>query len=347
MSGDDDMIPDRVLDAATGWAFRLQDAPDDAGLQAELADWLAESPLHGEAWALTQRAWQITGQARAAFAHEWPAASSARSAARSTARSSTRPALSSAPSNVTPLRSRRFGLRLVGLAIAACLLLVFALPVLRVQLNASHATSIAEIREVLLEDGTRVTLAARSAIAVSFSAGARNVTLLEGAAYFEVVPDSARAFTVRAGDIATTVTGTAFDVAMTDRTVAVAVASGSVRVSRRDSPASPLADLRAQQGVMVDRASGTVVETALQPDAVAAWRKGRLIVENALLTDVVAALDRSHPGSIAVASVGLRGKRVTGVYDLGDPAGALKVLSAPYGGVVREFTPYLLVLSAD
>jgi transmembrane sensor len=339
MSGDDDMIPDRVLDAATGWAFRLQDAPDDAGLQAELADWLAESPLHGEAWALTQRAWQITSHAQPVFADEWPAASAARS--------STRPVLSSAPSNVTPLRSRRFGLRLAGLAIAACLLLVFALPVLRVQLNASHATSIAEIREVLLEDGTRVTLAARSAIAVSFSAGARNVTLLEGAAYFEVVPDSARAFTVRAGDIATTVTGTAFDVAMTDRTVSVAVASGSVRVSRRDNPASPLADLRAQQGVMVDRASGTVVETALQPDAVAAWRKGRLIVENALLTDVVAALDRSHPGSIAVASVGLRGKRVTGVYDLGDPAGALKVLSAPYGGVVREFTPYLLVLSAD
>lgn len=331
MSGDDDMIPDRVLDAATGWAFRLQDAPDDAGLQAELADWLAESPLHGEAWALTQRAWQITSRTQPVFADEWPA----------------RPALSSAPSNVTPLRSRRFGLRLAGLAIAACLLLVFALPVLRVQLNASHATSIAEIREVLLEDGTRVTLAARSAIAVSFSTGARNVTLLEGAAYFEVVPDSARAFTVRAGDIATSVTGTAFDVAMTDRTVSVAVASGSVRVSRRDSPASPLADLRAQQGVMVDRASGTVVETALQPDAVAAWRKGRLIVENALLTDVVAALDRSHPGSIAVASVGLRGKRVTGVYDLGDPAGALKVLSAPYGGVVREFTPYLLVLSAD
>ena len=331
MSGDDDMIPDRVLDAATGWAFRLQDAPDDAGLQAELADWLAESPLHGEAWALTQRAWQITSRTQPVFADEWPA----------------RPALSSAPSNVTPLRSRRFGLRLAGLAIAACLLLVFALPVLRVQLNASHATSIAEIREVLLEDGTRVTLAARSAIAVSFSTGARNVTLLEGAAYFEVVPDSARAFTVRAGDIATSVTGTAFDVAMTDRTVSVAVASGSVRVSRRDNPASPLADLRAQQGVMVDRASGTVVETALQPDAVAAWRKGRLIVENALLTDVVAALDRSHPGSIAVASVGLRGKRVTGVYDLGDPAGALKVLSAPYGGVVREFTPYLLVLSAD
>jgi ferric-dicitrate binding protein FerR (iron transport regulator) len=64
MSGDDDMIPDRVLDAATGWAFRLQDAPDDAGLQAELADWLAESPLHGEAVGVDATAWQITSHAQ-------------------------------------------------------------------------------------------------------------------------------------------------------------------------------------------------------------------------------------------------------------------------------------------
>lgn len=339
MAGDDDMIPDRVLDAATGWAFRLQEAPDDAALQAELADWLAESPVHGEAWALTQRAWQITSRVQPAFAHEWPARPSVQHSAQHVA--------SDKPANVTPLRRRRFGVRvrLAGLAVAACLLLVFALPVLRVQLNASHATSVAEMREVVLEDGSRVTLAARSAIAVSFAAGARDVRLLEGAAYFEVTPDSARPFTVRAGNVRTTVTGTAFDVAMTDRTVSIAVASGSVRVSRADGSAQ--VDLGAQQGVMVDRASGAVAETALQPDTIAAWRKGRLIVENALLTDVVAVLDRSHPGSIVVASASLTAKRVTGVYDLGDPAGALKVLSAPYGGTVREFTPYLLVLSAD
>ncbi|WP_296346416.1 FecR domain-containing protein [Reyranella sp.] len=340
MSGDDDMIPDRVLEAASAWAFRLQDAPDDAGLRAELADWLAESDVHAEAWALTQRAWQVTGQARAAFAHEWPTASSTRSVV-------SRPTVSHGQSNVTPLRRRRFGVRVTALAIAACLLLVFALPVLRVQLNASHATSVAEMREVSLEDGSRVTLAASSAISVSFAAGAREVTLLEGAAYFEVAPDRARPFTVRAGPVSTTVTGTAFDVAMTDRTVSVAVASGSVRVARTDNLSSSLADLGAQQGVVVDRSSGTVVETALQPGTVAAWRKGRLIVENALLTDVVAALDRSHAGSIVVASESLRGKRVTGVYDLADPAGALRVLSAPYGGVVRAFTPYLLVLSVD
>jgi ferric-dicitrate binding protein FerR (iron transport regulator) len=99
----------------------------------------------------------------------------------------------------SPLRPASRGPRHRGL-----LLLVFALPVLRVQLNASHATSIAEIREVLLEDGTRVTLCRpQRPSPFRFSAGARNVTLLEGAAYFEVVPDSARAFTVRAGDIAT------------------------------------------------------------------------------------------------------------------------------------------------
>ncbi len=80
---------------------------------------------------------------------------------------------------------------------------------------------------------------------------------------------------------------------------------------------------------------------------VASWRGGRLIAENVLLTDVVSTIGRYHAGSILVASAGMRAKRVTGVYDLRDPAGALRILAAPYGGTVREITPYLMVLTAD
>jgi transmembrane sensor len=120
------------------------------------------------------------------------------------------------------------------------------------------------------------------------------------------------------------------------------------RVTPRQTPHRRWPTFARNKVVMVDRASGTVVETALQPDAVAAWRKGRLIVENALLTDVVAALDRSHPGSIAVASVGLRGKaRDRRLTISAIPPVRSRSCPRPYGGVVREFTPYLLVLSAD
>jgi len=331
MAGHDDAIPDPVLETASAWALRLEASPDDAGLRIAFGAWMAESDAHARAWVLTQRAWRLTGSAPPVFAHEWPAR---------------RPAAGRAVRDLQPVRRRRVGLA-AGLAMAAALLLVLAWPAIQLRLSADHATAVAETRRIPLDDGSVVTLAASSAMTVSTGATGREVTLLQGEAYFEVAPDRLRPFMVRSGDVTTTVTGTAFDVALTDRTVSVAVASGSVRVERVGAPPGSAAEIAGGQGVVVDRAAGTMSSTVQQADAVAPWRKGRLIVENALLADVVAALGRSHSGSIVIASAALRGKRVTGVYDLNDPTGALQVLAAPYGGVVRAFTPYLLVLSAD
>jgi transmembrane sensor len=104
--------------------------------------------------------------------------------------------------------------------------------------------------------------------------------------------------------------------------------------------------LSAGHRFVLDRAAGKAATSDIALSSVAAWRNGRLVVENALLDDVVTAIGRYHSGAILVTDRTLRESRVTGVYDLRDPARALRVLSAPYGGVVRELTPYVLVLSA-
>lgn len=336
MAQDDDVIPDPVLETATSWAFRLKDAPDDAGLKAALSAWIAESDVHARAWELTRKAWQLTGQATPAFAHERPRRQGA--------------ATEAAP--IVPLRPaapprRHSRVRAAALALAASLLLVLSWPSIQLRLTADHLTSVGEARQVSLEDGSTVTLAADSAIAVAFGAGGRDVTLLKGEAFFEVTPNRDRPFSVRAGDLSATVTGTSFDVGLTDRNFSIAVATGSVRVARAGAPADQSVDLAAGEGVTVERAVGRPVKIAVPVDSVAAWRGGRLIAENVLLTDVVSKIGRYHPGSIFVASAGMREKRVTGVYDLRDPAGALRILAAPYGGTVREITPYLLVLTTN
>lgn len=334
MSLGDDMIPDSILEAASAWAFRLQDAPEDARLRAALAAWLSESEVHVHAWSLTQRAWELAGQAPTVFVR----AQSEETAAAS------RPAALPLHLGRTP---NRIGRRTAIGAIAAGLLLVLALPSLQLRLAADHRTAVGEVRRIPLDDGSVVTLSAESAIAVAFGAGARRVALLQGGAYFEVSPDSSRPFSVQAGDVTTTVTGTAFDVGLTSRTVSVSVAAGSVHVAGSARGASAAVDLGPAQGVVVDRTTGTMTEAAVRPVAIASWRKGRLVVEDALLADVVATIARFHEGSIVVASAALRHKRVTGVYDLGHPVEALRVLAAPYGGSVHEITPYLLVLTAD
>jgi len=326
MTVDHDMIPDPVLEKASAWAFRLQSLPDDAELRAALAAWIAESDIHARAWTLTQKAWSLTGAASAESIHDWSARAPRRTA------------------GVRRLAGRRGAL--VAFAVAACLLLVLALPSIRTHLLADYGTSVAETRSVVLEDGSAVQLGADSAIAVAFDASARQVTLLQGQAFFEVTPDPRRPFSVRVDDLAATVTGTAFDVALTARSFAVTVASGSVRVGAVDS-SGEVVELQPGQGVRLDRATRQAARIAVQPSSVAAWRKGRLIVEDAPLMDVVSALGRYWPGRIVVASADLRGRRVTGVYDLDDPVDALRILVAPYGASVRELSSYLTVVAAQ
>jgi transmembrane sensor len=328
MTVDDDLIPDPVLQRASAWALRLQAAPHDAALRADLAAWVAESDVNARAWRLTQKAWRLTGHAQLAFAHEWPSRQAP------------------GPPAARPSRVR-FGIRAAVLGLAACLLLVLALPSIQVRLAADYRTTVGESRRLLLEDGSTVHLASDSAIAVAFGASGREVHLLRGEAFFEVVPDSRRRFSVRAGDLSAIVTGTAFDVGLTEHSFSVAVAGGSVRVERAGTPGQGAVDLGPGQGVIIDRATGRPTDIGLPPHSVAAWRAGRLIVENAPLIDVVETIGRYHPGIVLVASNALREKRVTGVYDLGDPRSALRILSAPYGGTVRELTPWLLMLSAN
>lgn len=335
MTVDDDTIPDPVLREASSWAFRLHGAPDDVHVRDGLQAWISQDEMHARAWKLTSRAWQLTASAPLEFAHEWPVRSTG------ARRSAVAAAVFGA---ATGLRRRK---RLAALALAACLLLAAAWPSIQLRLTADHITAVAEQRRVPLEDGSVVTLAPASAITVAVGPASRTVSLVSGEAFFEVASDRNRPFTVRGADLSVVVTGTAFNVALTDRSFSVAVASGSVRVERSGGVSQPAIDLAAGEGVLVDRASRQATVGSLPTRSVAAWRAGRLVAEDIPLTDVVAAIGRYHAGAVVVASASLRGKRVTGVYDLNDPLRAMQVLAAPYNATVREITPWLLVLSAN
>jgi transmembrane sensor len=211
-------------------------------------------------------------------------------------------------------------------------------------LGADAATGVAETRQVVLADGSRVELDGRTAIRSRFDDGRREVTLIDGGAFFDVMPDPARPFIVRAGDVAVTVTGTAFDVAADGGRVVVEVASGTVRVAPARGRRVVL--LAAGDRLAVDAASGAVTRGRLAPEDVGAWRDGRLFVSDATVAEVVAELRRHQPGWILITDAALGARRVTGLYDLRDPQRALKAMMRPVGGEVRAFGPLLTLVTA-
>ena len=70
--------------------------------------------------------------------------------------------------------------------------------------------------------------------------------------------------------------------------------------------------------------AGAVERGHVQTDEVAPWLHGQIVARDRAMADVVDELRRYYRGMIVVADDALRGRRVTGVYNLSDPKEALE-----------------------
>jgi transmembrane sensor len=238
----------------------------------------------------------------------------------------------------SPAGWRRGGLALVAAALAVCLMLSLATNSL---LRADYRTGAGETRDVALPDGSTVSLDADSAIALGPD---RAVELLSGRAFFQVKRDPADAFTVTAGEARVTVLGTAFDVLLAGGSVTVAVQAGSVSVA-----SGPLQSVTLNPGqrAILDRADGAITAATVGIAGIAAWRGGKLVVEGVPVAEAIEELDRHYSGIILLRDPVLGARRITGVFDLGDPEAALHAVLRPYGGQILAITPYLLVVQGS
>jgi transmembrane sensor len=318
-----DRAEDRASLEATRWLVELHEAPDDREVRRRFEAWRRASPLNEAAWSETERLTAVAATMPHAYADVWQPAIARRRTANRRATS----------------RSWRLGA--AAMALAACVAF-FVVPSLVQRLQADYTTATAELRKVVLQDGSEVTLAPDSAIAVSFEVASRQVRLLSGEAFFEVRPDISRPFRVLADTVETTVVGTAFDVRLSSDGVVVSVEHGIVRVGA--AGASARDELQAGQAVRVT-SDGETSRQPASPETVAAWRDGQLVAQNVPLRDAVDQLRRSFAGSIVLTSASLGERRITGAYNLADPEDALRAIAQAHGGRVRRVTPWLLVVS--
>lgn len=313
-----------ILEEAMDWFLRLREEPRHPAVEAEFARWLQQSAAHAEAWQKACRTWGVLGDVTPVHAASWQSHNIA--------------AFSPPPSR------RRGRWMAAGVALAACLVLALAGPALLIRLQADYMTATAETRRVTLEDGTVVDMGADSAIKVEIAGSSRHVTLLHGGAFFDVAHDAARPFTVDAGGVEVAVLGTAFDVQLSSDETTVELARGIVSLSPEPA-AGRAVELAPGEMAVVDHDSGAVVKGTIAVEDIASWRNGRLFVNDVTIASVVEQLQRYHPAWIKVANRKLASRRVTGLYDLGNPDRALHALVEPYGGKVHALSPYLRVLA--
>lgn len=223
------------------------------------------------------------------------------------------------------VRDRRLPRKAFAAALAAsmALLLVGQTGNWAAWLRADYATGVGERRTVTLADGSRVEMDGRSAIAFEQTDQQRSLRLLEGSALFTVAPDPTRPFTVRtmSGDV--TALGTAFAIRARGDTAELIVTEHSVRVRTGHG-----AQVTVNEGEQVRFAADKVSKPAhIDTAAATAWTRGKLVVFDRPLGDVVAEIGRQRRGYWMVQGDAAT-IRVNGVYDLDHPLDALDALES-------------------
>lgn len=342
---------EKTWNEALDWLFRVNDDPNGPGTAAGLRSWLEEADSHAQAFAEARRLWALTGQMQSACAKRWQGPDGP--ANRRVGVAPERPPRYQRPgagnnlggTDAAARRGRRRGL--AAAALVACVSLVAVSGVWH-RFDAEYATGVDEIRLVALEDGSRVRLGPQSGLDVASGASGQTVELLRGAAFFEVAQAVDRPFVVRAGTVRVEVTGTAFEVQRHRSALSVAVREGHVQVGLSGSGSGAgNQDLSQGEYLRMDLTTGATRRGAVSTAQVAAWLRGRLLVNQWTVRDAIDTIGRHRSGYILITDDRLAAKPISGVYDLNNPIGAIRAVVEPYGGGVTEITPYLLIVSSD
>jgi transmembrane sensor len=334
---------DQLLRAAAEWSAELSSAEISPRRIAEWQQWLAASDAHRDAFDRIQST-LLTIDRSAGENIQWPTEAEIASDAYDgsvpvsvwRARSSRMAAGRTSRSEawVDALRRRR-GI-VVGLAasIVVALATPIALQFIRsTQLEPAVTiveTRAGENRDVSLDDGSTVSVGARSVLWATLSRDAREVTLERGEAFFRVAKDPARPFIVKIGNTTVAAVGTAFNIRRAGERVVVAVADGIVKVdataAQRVSPSR--AQLGVGQQLSINTTDGSSSMQVVDAGGIAAWRDGLLQYRDEPLPSVIADVTRYSEYDIVIADPAVAELRVTGTVFANDVESWLQSLEA-------------------
>lgn len=293
-----------VRDEAARWFVRLQEPAVDAEQYRSFEAWLNEHPQHHDEFQLLQGLWTA--------ADLLPA-----------------PRLKALCETPPARRERR---PLLRYAVAASVVAVALGLGLFSGLNhpagysAEFATAPGERKHVALPDGSVIDLNSRSRLQVRFEKDRRLIELTEGEAMFSVEHDTSRPFVVEAGSGKVTVTGTRFDVRRDVTQTRVAVEQGTVKVQGRDAADADFISLTAGLGTRIDAQGKVAPAYSVNPAELTAWRSGKLVFNNASLSEVVEEVSRFRDKPLTVANPTVANLRLTSVFKSDNTDALLKAL---------------------
>jgi transmembrane sensor len=214
------------------------------------------------------------------------------------------------------------------------------------------STAVGQHRNVMLADGSIVTLNTNTIVEIDLGRHLREVHLRKGEAHFEVAHDRSRPFLVHAGDAVVRAVGTEFEVRLhANQYVDVLVNEGRVEV-QAELPDSAVRAIAAHSGAATvaavhavsagERFSTGSADYAVTPISSAqlsselAWREGAIVFDSEPLSRAIAEIERYTDAKILVSNPDVAALLVGGRFRTDDLQGFLDGLETALPVTVRR-----------
>ena len=309
---------DEQREAAALWLARRTGGSLSPAEELEFETWLNEDRCHRLAWDEMRVLWAHLEQPAKRVAHGAPPRSGL----------------------IHRFSTLRGWLPLTGGLIAASFIFLLINPHLIEDFQADIVSGREIATPVTLPDGSHVQMAANSALAFEFSPHQRHVRLLRGEAFFEVKPGSAPDFSIDIDGDMVRVIGTRFNVNRISDKTTVLVSEGVVSVKGAQD-ATPETITLGQEITVTSGSAGEI--SAGDANSSLAWLSGRLVVDQAPVSDVVATLSR-HSSSKFYLRGQLRHQKISGTFSLEDIDGSLDTIAAALNAKIIRNIPFVTVI---
>jgi transmembrane sensor len=188
-------------------------------------------------------------------------------------------------------------------------------------------------KQVTLPDGSIVTLNANSSVKVSdhWDEDHTREVWLEGEAFFEVVkkPNTGAAkFVVHTSEINVEVLGTAFNVKARRGATEVVLQSGKVKLKKENTPSfQEIVMVPGDRVSISDKLTEPVKNQNIKTEKIISWTNGKIIFEDAPLSDVAKAIEDHFGYQVAIQEDELKTELYSGELLTDTPDLFFKILS--------------------
>ncbi|SFF82593.1 FecR family protein [Novosphingobium sp. CF614] len=319
---------------ALGWVVRFSSGDATEADRREFDHWQADSE-NAVSYERAQRLWTGLGPILAQQeASGWP-----QSTDEDLAEPASPGAVPPCEEGVAPPRQGRFrSYRRAAMAASLAILAGIGAQYVRVW-QYDHVSAGTVATDLALADGTRITMGPGTALDTDFAHGVRHVTLARGEAYFDVRHDPAHPFVVSTDVGVVRVLGTAFSVRRDGGgATTVTVTRGRVEVTSGARSVFLTPDHQVSFGT-----EGLGRIHAVEASLATAWMRGRLIMEDRPLAEVLAELDRYREGRTVLLNGEAGQRRINAVIDLERTDSWLDVLASSQGLKLNRLGPVVIL----